>query len=258
VTNDIPVRIVRALRYRDDSRWNHPGMIYPYNTVYFVLGGDGHIRAGDAITDMQPGWAYLIPAHLRHDVWCDTAVEKAYVDVHAELLPGTDLFSGRQDIGSLFLGLERCQSIYNACEGGMRERLILRGELMLVLAGFMNGEPSAVSARMRDFLPMIEDMQQHLSARIRRNEIAAKYGWNPSALSRAFRQVFGCGIKQYVEKLLVARLAEDLLLTDKTLQQLAAEYGFCDAYYLSAFFKRHIGLSPAIYRQRNRQDLRSR
>ena len=254
MTNDLNVRIVRALKYRGDSRWNHRGMIYPYNTVYFVLSGDGHIRAGDAVTDMQPGWAYLIPAHLRHDVWCDSAVEKAYVDVHAELLPGTDLFSGRQDVGCLHLGLERCRGIYASCEGGVRERLVLRGELMLVLAGFMTGEPQAVSARMSAFVPMIEDMQQHLSARLRRNEIAARYGWHPSALSRAFEQVFGCGIKQYVEKLLVARLAEELLLTDKTLQQLATEYGFCDAYYLSAFFKRHIGLSPTVYRQRNRQD----
>jgi len=252
VTNELNVRIVRALQFQDNSRWNHHGMLYPYNTVYFVLGGDGHIRAGETVTDMQPGWAYLIPAHLRHDVWCSTAVEKAYVDVHAELLPGTDVFSGRREVASLHLGLDRCRSIHACCRGGVRDRLMLRGELLLVLAGFMTEEPQAVSARMNDFVPMIEDMQQHLSARLRREEIAARYGWHPSALSRAFKQVFGCGIKQYVEKLLVARLAEELLLTDKTLQQLSTEYGFCDAYYLSAFFKRHIGMSPMAYRQRNR------
>ena len=72
---------------------------------------------------------------------------------------------------------------------------------------------------------------------------------NPSVLSRSFKQVFGCGLKQYVEKLLTARLAEELLLTDKTLQFLADEYGFCDGYYLSAYFKRTMGVSPLEYRR---------
>lgn len=253
MTDDIRIRIIRALQFQGDQGWQHRGMLYPYNTVYFVLGGDGHICAGGEITDMRPGWAYLIPANLRHDVWCDSHVEKAYVDVNAELLPGYDLFSGRMDIGKTELGLERCRKIYDSCQGGVREELQLRGELMLVLAELMTEEPGPVSTRMSAFLPMIEDVQRNLSARIRRNDLAKRYGWNPSALSRAFKLVFGCGVKEYVEKLLVSRLAEELLLTDQTLQQIAERYEFCDAFYMSAFFKRHIGQSPAAYRRLHRQ-----
>ena len=249
MTCDLNIHIVRALQYSGDTHWNYHGVFHPYNTLYFVLGGDGHIRYNGSVTDMKPGNAYLIPPHHQHDIWCDTHVKKVYVDVHVELLPGYDVFEDTNKILCQPLGLERCNRIYDLCEGGIRERLALRGELNLILAGFMTEEPKPVSAKMVSLLPIITDMQQNLSAQIRREDIAEKYGWNPSVLSRTFKQVFGCGVKQYAEKLLTARLVEELLLSNKTLQQLSVEYGFCDSYYLSAFFKRNMGVSPAIYRR---------
>ena len=249
MTNDLNIRIVRALRYFGDSHWNCQGILYPYNTLYFVLGGDGHIRHNGIVTDMHPGNAYLIPPHHRHDIWCDTYVKKVYVDVHVELFPGYDVFADTGKVLCQPLGLERCNRIYALCEGGIRECLALRGELNLILAGFLTEEPKPASPKISTLLPIITDMQQNLSAQIRREDMAAKYGWNPSVLSRTFKQVVGCGMKQYAEKLLTARLVEEILLTNKTLQQLAVEYGFCDSYYLSAFFKRNMGVSPSTYRR---------
>lgn len=250
MTQDLNIRIVRALSFHGDQSWNHPDTMYPYNTVYFVTGGDGHIRLGDVMTDMTPGCVYLIPPHARHDIWCDTHVDKVYVDVHVELMPGYDVFSDTHEILVQRIGLERCMWMHALVGGGVRERLMLRGELNLVLAGFMREEPEPVSARMAAFRPMITHMQKNLSAQLRLTGLAARFGWNPSVLSRTFKRVFGCGFKQYVEKLLTARLAEELLLTDKTLHQLADEYGFCDSYYLSAYFKRCMGISPHRYRER--------
>ncbi len=249
MTNDLSVRIIRALPYRGGREWDHRDVLYPYNTLYFVTGGDGHIRASGMVTDMHPGHVYLIPPRLRHDVWCSTHVEKVYVDVHAELLPGYDVFSGVHQVQDREIGLERCRRMQDLCGDGVRERLMLRGELALVLAGFMQEEPRPVSAKMASFLPMITYIQENLSARLRREELAERFHVNPSVLSRSFRQVFGCGLKQYTENLLSARLAEELLLTDSTLQQLADRYGFCDGYYLSACFKRSMGVSPQTYRK---------
>lgn len=252
MTQDLSIRIVRSPSYHGDRSWNYHGTIYPYNTIYFVTGGDGHIRLNNTVTNMLPGYVYLIPPHVRHDVWCDTHVDKVYVDVHVELMPGYDVFSDTNEILVQHIGLDRCQRMHDLTGDSIRERLMLRGELNLVLAGFMQKEPEPVSAKMAAFRPMISYMQQNLSSQLRLNELATQFSWNPYVLSRTFKQVFQCGIKQYVEKLLTARLAEELLLTDKTLQQLADEYGFCDGYYLSAFFKRRMGTSPLAYRQMHR------
>lgn len=252
MTHDLTIRIVRALYFHGDQRWNFQGTIHPYDTVYFVIGGNGHIRLNGVVTDMLPGYVYLIPPHLHHDIWCDTHVEKVYVDVHVELLPGYDVFSDTQVVLSQYIGEERCQQMRKLCSGGIRDRLLLRSKLEDALAGFVVMEPQEVSAKTAAFLPMITYIQQNLSVRLRRDELAERFGWNPSVLSRSFKQVFGCGLKQYIEKLLSTRLAEELLLTEKTLQQLAEQYGFSDAYYLSAYFKRCMGVSPLIYRGRQK------
>lgn len=252
MTQDLHIHIVRSPSFHGDRTWNYHGTMYPYNTLYFVTGGDGHIRLNGVVTDMLPGYVYLIPPHVHHDVWCDTHVDKVYVDVHVELLPGYDVFSDTNEVLVQQIGLERCERMHLLSAGGIRERLMLRGEVNLVLAGFMQRDPEPVSARMAAFRPMISYMQQHLSAQLRLTKLASQFGWNPTVLSRSFKQVFGCGLKQYVEKLLSARLTEELLLTDKTLQQLADEYGFCDGYYLSAYFKRCMGVAPLIYRKLHR------
>lgn len=254
MTQELNVRIVRAPSFHGDRSWNYRGTMHPYNTLYFVTGGDGHIRLNGVVTDMLSGYVYLIPPHVRHDIWCDTQVDKVYVDVHVELMPGYDVFSDTNEILVQHIGLERCERMHALSVGGIRERLMLRGEVNLVLAGFMQKDPEPVSAGMAAFRPMITYMQRNLSARLRISELAARFGWSPSVLSRSFKRVFGCGVKQYVEKLLTARLTEELLLTDKTLQQIADEYGFCDGYYLSAYFKRCMGVSPLIYRERQKSE----
>lgn len=253
MTNELQVRIVRALPFSGDRHWNHQGLIYPYNTLYYVTGGDGHIRANGSVTAMKAGYVYLIPSQLHHDIWCDNNVEKVYIDVHAELFPGYDVFLDTREVLYQHIGIDRCERMRKLCAGGMREQLALRGELLLTLSEFMTTEPKPVSPGMTAFLPMVIYIQENLSAQLRRDELAARFGWNPSVLSRTFKHFFGYGVKQYVEKLLTLRISEELLGTNKTLHQLAEEYGFCDGYYLSSFFKRNMGISPQVYRINQRR-----
>ena len=138
-----------------------------------------------------------------------------------------------------------------AREANAQKVLVLRGQLLTAVAAFMPDNLPGISPAMQPFLPIVEEMRRNLSASIGREEIAARYGWNPSSFSRAFRRAFGCGFKQYQERLLTERIAEELLVSNKTLQTIAEGYGFCDAYYLSAFFKRTMGTSPAIYRKQH-------
>ena len=174
------------------------------------------------------------------------------MDFHVELLPGCDALAEAGEVRSLPAGREVCQRIFDAAQRKtLRDRTFLRGQLLTAVAAFMPDNLPGISPAMQPFLPIVEEMRRNLSASIRREEIAARYGWNPSSFSRAFRRAFGCGFKQYQERLLTERIAEELLVSNKTLQTIAEGYGFCDAYYLSAFFKRTMGTSPAIYRKQH-------
>ena len=252
MTGDVQLRIVRALPFEGDTAWNYRGICDLHHTIYYVLAGDGHIRTAKGVLDFEPGRAYLIPCGLTHDLWCDSHIRKTYIDFHVELFPGCDALAGADEVRSLPMGIDACRRIFDAAQRNTtRERTFLRGQLLTAVAAFMPDNLPEISPAMQPFLPVMEEMRRSPSALIRREEIAARCGWNPSSFSRAFRKAFGCGFKQYQERLLTERIAEELLVSSKTLQTIAEEYGFCDAYYLSAFFKRTMGTSPAIYRKQH-------
>ena len=252
MTDDIQLRLVRALPFEGNTAWNYRGICDVHHTIYYILAGDGHIRTEKGALDLEPGRVYLIPRGLPHDLWCDTHIRKTYLDFHVELFPGCDALAEAGEVRSLPAGREVCQRIFDAAQRKtLRDRTFLRGQLLTAVAAFMPDNLPGISPAMQPFLPIVEEMRRNLSASIRREEIAARYGWNPSSFSRAFRRAFGCGFKQYQERLLTERIAEELLVSNKTLQTIAEGYGFCDAYYLSAFFKRTMGTSPAIYRKQH-------
>lgn len=251
MTDGVQLRIIRALPFTGDAAWNYQNISDSYHTVYYILAGDGHIRSKQGVMDLAPGYAYLIPRGLAHDLWCDSHICKAYIDLHVELLPGYDALAGGDGVRQLPVGMDVCRKMFQAVQQqDLRARTYLQGQLMTALAAFLPESVPDLSPMMASFLPVIEDVQKNLHASIRREDYARRYGWNPSSFSRAFHKAFGCGFKEYVERLLTDRLVEALLVTDKTLQLLADEYGFCDAYYLSAFFKRRTGVAPAVYRKR--------
>lgn len=68
-------------------------------------------------------------------------------------------------------------------------------------------------------------------------------------LSSKFRKITGQSPYQYQlnAKLDVAK--QQLITTNSSIQEIAANIGFCDAYQFSRMFKKHFGLSPSLYRK---------
>ncbi len=244
------LRIIRAVYYENDQNWNFLINLYPYNTAYFILGGDGFVKIGEQTTPLLPGHAYLIPANTIYSCWCNTRIEKLYVEFTLEVVPGMDVFSGQDGIAERAVPMEGIQALCKDHNSPfLTDQMRFHGALMGALSrcpGNVGQEPGLDKMR---FKPILWDIQRNLYSDIRLSELAARHGWNPSTLSHAFKKAFGLSLKQYVERLLVNALKQDLVLTDKRLSLLAADYRFCDAYYLSAFFKRHMELSPTVYRK---------
>lgn len=251
IYDELSIRIVRSVDYKNDEHWNYKINIYPYNTLYFVLDGDGFVQVGEDITELKVGYVYLIPANTLYSCWCESHIHKLYVEVYTELVPGKDLFSELKGIYNMPFPVETTHEMIRMNSPGLRERLWFRGELEKAIALFINERQKPLDQGMMKFKQILDDIALNLSAETRLGDIAKKYGWHPSALSRAFRQAFHCGLKNYVDQLLMSKLKQELITEDKSLKALAAEYRFCDAYYLSAFFKKHEGMSPDRYRREN-------
>lgn len=248
---DLSVRIVRSVDYQNDAQWNYKINIYPYNILYFVLGGDGFVQIGNHVTNLKAGYVYLIPANTLYSCWCDTFIHKLYVGVYVELVPGRDIFSELMGIYEMPFSEEQIHQMIRMNTSTLRERLWFRGELEKAIALFIDERQKPLNPDMMKFKQILDDIALNLSAQLRLADIAKKYGWHPSALSRAFRQAFHCGLKNFVDQLLMNKLKQELITGEKSLKVLASEYRFCDVYYLSAFFKKHQGVSPDWYRRNN-------
>ena len=251
--NDVTVRFVRVEEYENGSAWNYKNNIYPFHTLYFVLDGDGFVRTGAEITALERGHVYLIPARVKYDCWCAQYIHKLYAEAHVESVPGTDLLAAHTHVLRLPYDVEEMRKLIAALPGALSEQLYLRAEVEKVIARFMAAAAQPPVSELEIFRPILRDIAHNPSARLRMGDLARAHGWHPSALSRAFHKAFSCSMKKYVDEYLMNLLREELILTDKSLKNLADQYRFCDEYYLSAFFKRHEGVSPRAYRERNRR-----
>lgn len=80
------------------------------------------------------------------------------------------------------------------------------------------------------------------------NEIADVFQMNRSWMSTNFKETFGVGVFEYIVNFRLKK-AKELLETNKTLNQIAAETGFANPTAFRYAFKKNENMTPAQYRQ---------
>ncbi|MOA42354.1 HTH-type transcriptional activator Btr [compost metagenome] len=70
------------------------------------------------------------------------------------------------------------------------------------------------------------------------------------ALSNASRKYFKKSLSSLINEKLLLKAKWQLLHSDDPVKQIADALGFADEYYFSRFFKKHIGLSPKLFREK--------
>ena len=84
-------------------------------------------------------------------------------------------------------------------------------------------------------------------------EIAYIAELSPIQLARHFRRQFGCSPSAYIRKLRLAYAREHLVSSSLPIVDLAQELGFFDQSHFCHVFGKHVGVSPAAYRQQHRR-----
>lgn len=79
--------------------------------------------------------------------------------------------------------------------------------------------------------------------------IARKFGFNTSYLSRRFKQKYGMGIIDYITKTRIQKAKEILVTTNMNIYNVSAQLGYKDEKYFSRVFAKETGLSPNQYRK---------
>lgn len=126
-------------------------------------------------------------------------------------------------------------------------------EILMLIAE--NGADAALEAgnsqlplrTMRRIEELIAFLNEHYMEKITGKQLEDMLGMNFDYLNRTFRKLTGRTIFQYLARVRINRAKELLVTTDMKLAEIALETGFSDEFYLSRQFKKHTGISPALY-----------
>jgi len=93
---------------------------------------------------------------------------------------------------------------------------------------------------------------QSLDGSARIEDLCEQVHISPSSLNRVIRELYGTSFKQKLIEARVAYIKYYLKYTDLPIRAVAEKTGFLEDNKLSLFFKQHTGLSPTLYRQKER------
>lgn len=99
---------------------------------------------------------------------------------------------------------------------------------------------------------VFEYIHQNFQEQIPVDKLAELAGLSVSRFFKVFQDASGMSPNQYVLNFRLSR-AQELLIGDACIHKIASLTGFGDQFYFSRIFKKKLGLSPSLFRARNRQ-----
>jgi two-component system response regulator YesN len=142
-----------------------------------------------------------------------------------------------------------------AVRARIQKRVLLGQKMVIVDLEKSIGCGSEISAEMKqeEFKELlIEQIHQyihkHLSRDVSLTAIANEVHFNPSYLSRYYKQITGHNLLEYIQSTRLNVATELIKTTSLKLNEIAIKAGFDSPSYFTTFFKKMTGLSPQEYR----------
>ena len=90
-------------------------------------------------------------------------------------------------------------------------------------------------------------LDENFRQKIALSELCFLFNTNKTTLSVNFKQAFGKSIVEYLNDLRIAYTKSALQDGTQTLTQIAYSMNMSSVHYLTALFKKHVGMSPTEY-----------
>jgi transcriptional regulator GlxA family with amidase domain len=202
---------------------------------------------------------YLITPGLSHRHDCRSRAVVHWVHFTAMLDGGMDLFDQT-------MGIVRAEPSFprevprsmRRLRAAVRERhpsatLERAAALLLLLRPFIETITPRTRRRKQDaivrFRPVLDVVEHNLGDCPTVPELAGLIHLEPSYFTRLFTSHFGMPPSRYILRRRLAAAQRLLRQSDVSIDSIAGELGFCDAFHLSKAFRRVVGVPPSEYRR---------
>ncbi len=102
---------------------------------------------------------------------------------------------------------------------------------------------------------ILQDVNEHYEQELSLSELSKKYYLSETYLSRLFKNNTGMNFRDYLINLRLDNAAENLLYSEKSVQDIALECGFSTSSVFNRIFRKKYNCTPTVYRHNNRKDL---
>lgn len=239
----------------DPGKWKSS---LPHDRLICILDSDGESSFQDAEETIRltAGTAVLVPAF--HELIHNQNDTMHLLSIHfsLELYCGIDLLAQKKRLWHE-VNPDRIRRIRRMTEKPDRLRLTANLRLLCwdAVIRALDTSPELEKTVLPSYAryePLFQFLLRNCHAGIDVGRMADELRMNKETFIKNFIRDTGQPPKQFFNRLLVSRAVRLLSGTDSTIREIALELRFCNEFYFSRFFKKHLGLSPRDYRKRYR------
>ncbi|MFL5739382.1 MAG: AraC family transcriptional regulator [Flavisolibacter sp.] len=232
----------------------------PENFIFYCVDGHGWYKIGKSTYKVGPNEFFILPQNVEHAYGSDEKDPWTIYWIHfgGEMLPYfNSLPAVQQHFNPLHIKtndyiISLFSTIYSALEMGYSidnlnfSSMCLHHYLSLFI---YNEKYFAADSSKRDLIDdVIIYMQQHVHEDLSLQDLCDYAHYSPSRFSSLFRQKTGYAPIDYFIQLKMQKASQLLDFTDRSIKDIASQFGFDDPYYFSRRFTKAIGMSPKKYR----------
>jgi len=256
VVNNINLNIVEHGYLHAGKEWNFGNLSSPFNRLYFVISGNGHIKNELNDLTLEGGHVYLIPLNNKCDYSCDSELNKFYIHFRVELIPGQDLFDDLKAFISMPVDMEVVDELICLAQSGKIGDIVKAKGILLEFIGNIISQyhPDAINDQMKmanKYIDLYAYIKANSFADLRVKNIAKHLKMPVTNLSKNFKNDTGLTLKKYIDSKIIQKAQELLLTSTLPVKNISYELHFLDEFHFSRFFKNKTGFSPNNYRQRS-------
>ena len=239
-----------------DHQWHGEASAIPVNRLYIPKSGEANIGVGNQTIIMRPGHAYLIPAETPMDFRCDGKMEKLYFHFNLFRPDRYDALGALNKIFEIPCDSSLYDRLYSrGVNGDISDTFVIKALFYDIIAQFQsryNLINEHIPVYSKTVLNTIAYIQENLSASLHLENLARHCYVSRSTLTEMFRKEVGISLGKYIDDQLIASAQRQLSQSSSTIGQISHSLGYSSQCYFSRRFKQVCGMTPQVYRARNK------
>ncbi len=235
--------------------WNYANLSAPFWRLYWNAGPGAFIRSGHSETPLAPSKAYVLTPNTPFAARNTRPVDHFYLHFltrapYTAAAPGIYAFHAGRSAAAAITAISEALRRLRMDTAAAREAMAVPAHLLAYL-----GLQAVPADKFRSphanprIVRALAEMETRLDREMRNDQLAALIGMNTNAFIRLFKQAMGMTPQEHLRHKRIEQACLLLRYTDKTIEAISAETGFCDRYHLSRVFQRLRGLGPAEFRK---------